>query len=63
MGAVQLHLNVTCYAQHPSLKLIDEKRQSVMGKLLSSCWTVFELTQGVLDSTTNDLNCSYEALV
>ena len=30
--------------------------------LLQGCRTVFGLAQGLLDSKTNDLNCSYEAL-
>ena len=33
------------------------------GKLFSSYRTAFELAQGLQDSKTSDLNCSYEALV
>ena len=63
MVAVKLHLDATYYAQHPALKSVDEKSQSVMGgKLSSSYRTLFELTQGLRDSKTSELNCSYVAL-
>ena len=63
MAAVKLHLNTAFYAQHSSLKSVDEKSQSIMGgKLFSSYRTVFELVQGNRDSKTNDLNCSDVAL-
>ena len=63
MAAVELHVNAT-YAQHPALKSVTGKSQSVIGgKLFSSCRTVFELAQGLWDSKTSDLNYSYEALV
>ena len=46
------------------MKSVNEKSQSVMGgKLFSSYRPVFELAQSLRDSKTNDLNCSYEALV
>ena len=62
IAAVELHLNGTYYAQHPALKSVHEKSQSVMaGKLFSSFRTVFELAQSLRDSKTSDLNCSYEA--
>ena len=63
MAAVELHVNAT-YAQHPALKSVYGKIQSVIdGKLFSSYRTLFELAQGLRDSKTCDLNCSYEALV
>ena len=63
MAVVELHLNAT-YAQHPALRSVDEKSQSVMNsKLFSSCRTVLEPAYGLRDSETSDLNCSYEALI
>ena len=60
---VELHVNATYYAQHPALKLVYEKSQSlVIGKLFSSYKTVLELAQGLRGSKKSDLNCSYEAL-
>ena len=59
MAAVELHV-----CQHPALKSVYGKSQSVMGgKLLSSYRTVFELAHGLRDSKTSDLNCSYKVLV
>ena len=64
MAAVELHVNATYYAQHPALKSVYGKCQSVIvGKLFSSYRTVFELAQGLRDSETSDLSCSCEALV
>ena len=65
MATVELHVNATYYTQHPKLKLVyGKKTQSVIhGKLFSSYRTVFELAQGLWDSKTSDLNCSYDALV
>ena len=63
MTAVELQLNAT-YAQHPALKPVDEKSQSMMcGKLFISWSRVFKLPQGLPDSKTGDLNCLYEVLV
>ena len=63
MAAVELHVNVTYYAQHPALKSVYGKSQSVIGsKLFSSYRTMF--AQGLWDSETSDImNRSYEALV
>ena len=59
MASVKLHVNATCYAQHPALKSVYGKSHSVLGgKLFSSCRRVFELAQGLRDSKTSDLNCS-----
>ena len=64
MAAAELHVNATYYAQHPALKSVYEKSQSVMGgKLFSSYRTVFELAQGLREAQTSDLNRSYKALV
>ena len=64
MAAVELHLNATYYAQHPALKSVHEKSQSLLvDKLFSSYRGVFELIQSLRDSKTSDLNCSYEAFV
>ena len=61
MAAAELHLNAT-YVQHPALKSVYEKYQSVMGgQLFSSYRSIFELAQGLQDSNTSDLNCSYDA--
>ena len=61
--AVELHVNATYYAQHPALKSVYGKSQSVIGgKLFSSYRTVFELAQDLQDSKTSDLNCSYDAV-
>ena len=50
MVAVELHVNATYYAQHPALKSVFEKSQSVMGgKLFSSYRTRSELAQGLPD--------------
>ena len=44
--AVELHVNAAYYAQHPELKSVYKKSQSVMGgKLFPSYRTVFELAQ------------------
>ena len=41
MVAVELHANVTYYAQHPAINSFYRKKQSVIGgKLFSSCMTV-----------------------
>ena len=62
-AAVELHVNATYYAQHPALKSVYGKSQSVIGgKLFSSYRTVFELAQDLQDSKTSDLNCSYDAV-
>ena len=59
MASVKLHVNATCYAQHPVLKSVYGKSQSVLGgKLFSSCRRVFELAEGLRDSKTSDLNYS-----
>ena len=56
MTAVELHVNAT-YTQHPALKLVYEKANqlSVIGSkfnlIFSSYRTVFELAQGLQDST------------
>ena len=64
MASLELHVNATYYAQHPALKLIYGKSQSVIGgKLFSSYSTLIELVLGFRDSKTTDLNCSYETLV
>ena len=54
----------TYYAQHPALKSVYGKSESVIGgKLFSSYRTVFGLAQGLWDSKTSDtVNCSCEAL-
>ena len=53
MAAVELHVNTTYYAQHPALKSVYGKRQSVIGgKLFSSYMTVFELAQGLPQHVT-----------
>ena len=63
MATVELHVNAT-YAQHPALKSVYGKSQSVTDdKLFSSYRTLFELAQGLRDFKTSNLNCSYEALV
>ena len=44
MEAVELHVNATCYAQHPPLKSVYGKNQTVIGgKLFLFYRTVFEL--------------------
>ena len=49
MAAVELNVNVICYAQHPAFKLVYKKGQSIMGsKLFSSYRTVLELALGSL---------------
>ena len=66
MEAIELHINARYYAQHPALKSIYGKSQSVIGgKLFSSNRTVFELAQEYSDSETSDFNScsSNEALV
>ena len=58
MAAVGPHVNATYYAQHPALKSVYGKNQSVIGgKLFPPCKTVFELAQGLRDCKTSDLNC------
>ena len=58
MVAVELHVNATYYVQHPVLKSVYEKSQSVTdGKLFSSYRTVFELAQCLRNIKTSDLNC------
>ena len=62
MAADVLHLIATYYVQHLQLKSVYEKSRSLMGdKLFFSYKTVFELAQGLQDSKSSDLNCSYEA--
>ena len=66
MEAIELHINARYYAQHPALKSVYGKSQSVIGgKLFSSYRTVFELAQEYSDSKTSDFNncSSNEALV
>ena len=66
MEAIELHINARYYAQHPALKSVFGKSQSVIGgKLFSSYRTVFELAQEYSDSKTTDFkNCSSnEALI
>ena len=55
MPVVELHVNATYYAQHPALKPVDGKSQSVIvGKLFSSSTTVFEQEQDLWHSKTSD---------
>ena len=64
MVTVELHVNATYYSQHPVLKSVYGKSQSVIGhKLFPPLRIVFELTKGFQDSKTSYLNCSYETLV
>ena len=66
MEATQLPKNARYYAQHPALKSVYGKSQSVIGgKLYSSYKTMFELAQEYSDSKTSDFNncSSNEALV
>ena len=66
MAAIELHVNATYHGQHPALKSVYGKSQSVIGgKLFSSYRTVFELAQEYSDSKTSDFNncSSNEALV
>ena len=57
MEAIELHINARYYAQHPALKSVYGKSQSVIGgKLFSSYRTVFELAQEYSDSKTSDFN-------
>ena len=64
MAAVELHVNATHYAQHPALKSVYGKSQTVIGgKLFSSYRAVFGLAQGLRDSEANDMNCFYMAIV
>ena len=66
MEAVELHINTRYYVQHPPLKSLYGKSQSVIGgKLFFSYRTVFELAQEYSDSKTSDFNnySSNEALV
>ena len=66
MEAIELHINARYYAQHPALKSVYGKSQSVIGgKLFSSYRTVFELAQEYSDSKTSDFYnySSNEALV
>ena len=66
MEVIELHINAIYYAQHPALKSVYGKSQSVIGgKLFSSCRTVFELAHEYSDSKTSDFNncSSNEALV
>ena len=49
MAAVELHVNATFYAQHPALKSVYGKDQSVIpGKLFFSNRTVYKHRQGFL---------------
>ena len=46
MAATELHVNATYYAQHPTLKSVYEKSQSVIvGKLFATYRLVFEQAQ------------------
>ena len=46
MAAIELHVNATYYAEHPALKSVYGKSQSVIiGKLFPTYRTVFELAQ------------------
>ena len=56
MAAVELHVNATYYSQHPALKSVSGKSQSVVGGYLSSSYS--EPAHGLQDSKTSDLNCS-----
>ena len=57
-------MNATYYSQHPVLKSVYGKSQSVIShKFFPPYRIVFELTKGFQDSKTNYLNCSYETLV
>ena len=48
VAAVELHLNVTYYAQHPALKPVYEKSQYIMGdNLFFSYRTVFDIVHGL----------------
>ena len=48
VAAVELHVNVTYYGQHPALKPVYGKSQSVIrGKLFLFFRTVVELAQGI----------------
>ena len=59
MAVVEVHVNATYGVQHPALKSVYVKSQSVIGgKLFSYYRTVFELAQGLRDSKTSYLNCS-----
>ena len=65
MEAIELHRNARYYEQHPAIKSVYEKSQSVIGcKLFSSYRAVFELIQEYSDSKTSDFNncLSNEAL-
>ena len=66
METIEVHINARYYAQHPALKSVYGKSQSVIGgKLFSSYRTVFELAQEYSDSKTSNFNnsSSNEALV
>ena len=65
MAAVELHVHAIYYAQHPALKSVYGKSQSVIGgELFCSYRIVFGLAQGLWDFETGDIvNCSYEVLV
>ena len=56
MAAVELHVNATYYSQHPALKSVSGKSESVVGGYLSSSYS--EPAQCLQDSKTSDLNCS-----
>ena len=60
METIELHINQRYYAQHPALKSVYGKGQSVIGgKLFSFNRTVFELAQEYSDSKTSHFNnCS-----
>ena len=60
MEAIELHINAR-YAQHPALKSVDGKSQSVIGvRLFSSERKVFELAQEYSDSKTSDLTIAHQ---
>ena len=62
MAAVELHFIATYFVQHLELKSVYEKSRSLMGdKLFFPYRKVFALAQGLRDSKSSDLNCSYEA--
>ena len=63
-AALELHVNATYYTQHPALKSVYEKSQSVIvSKLFTSNRVVFKPAQGLQDSKTSYLSYSYDALV
>ena len=63
MTTAELHLNATYYSQHPALKSVDQKNQSLRGGMLFYSIGQCLGWHRVLKIKKSDLNCSFETLV